>query len=510
MKSRVIIFGAWREGIDLFFEIRDRMNVVAFIDNNRDIQSQEIYGIKIMSPNEIRQIEYDEIFISSSKRYYQMRTQLLELGVERTNIKIVFPADRIKTDLGIYHYYTKQKLESFEKHWNDLRSKYRKISLCMLDVSCIGEMMTRLWLMTEDEITIDKSVLRIFIPTLGKGKRICNSELIKFAQERLNIINDTDYDFWTYILDVYSNDLDIVDYNKYLYREGRPNRLVRSDYVFARFRLSQIELGKKNMALMGINGRYVCMAARTSAYAKSSLKDKNMMEGNIRAHEFRNSEFREYKKTINYLKNLNLQAVRMGRGEDVIEDIDNCIDYAGLYADDFMDIFLMANCEFAIVGGGSGIYTLATSFGKTVLFVNFVSLTLGNGGEYYTVNEMYIPKKVFSKSKGRYLSLLEMGRIENLYFMNGAMYEKNGISFIDNSAEEILEATKELWDRMNGQWVETEDDIRINQQYEVIMEKANNQSLHNAKNWIGGKMHGRISMSYIKNNMYLLDESDVS
>lgn len=510
MKCKVVIFGAWQEGIDLFFEIRDMVDVVAFIDNNPKIHSQEIYGIRIMSPNELEQIEYDEIFISSSKRYHQMQIQLLELGIKKTSIKILFPANTIKTDLRMYHNHLRQVLDSYEKYWINLKSKYNKISLCMLDVSTIGELVTRLWLMVEDEeLLIGRSVLRIYIPTLGKGKRVCNQELVKLAQERLNIVSDIDYEFWMYVLDVHRNEVDIFDYSKYLYRGERKNRIIQNDYVFARFRESKIEFGKKSMAAMGIRGKYVCMAARSSAYAKSSIKDKSLMQANITAHEFRNSEFNDYCDTISYLKSINIQAVRMGRGEEPIGDIDNCIDYAGLYADDFMDIFLMAHCEFAIVGGGSGIYTLATSYGRPVLFVNHTSLTIGNGGEYHTENDMYIPKKVFSKNKGRYLTLLEIAEVENVCFVNGSLFEKNGITFMNNSSEEILEATKEILGRINGQWKDTEEDIRIKHRYEVIMEIANNRSINNIHNWIGGAFFRRISTIYIKKNMYLLNESEV-
>lgn len=506
MKSKVVIFGAWQEGINLFFEICNIVEVVAFIDNNPKIQSQEIYGIKVLSPYNLRLIEYDEIYISSSKRYHQMQIQLLELGVKKVNIKIVFPTTRIKADLRIYQSYLKQMLESYEKYWNDIKSKYNKIILCVLDVSTIGELITRLWLIIEDGLLMDKSFLRVCVPTLGKGKRICNRELIKLVQEKLLVIDENDFDFWSYILDTHNNEIEIFDYNKYLYRGERQNRIIQSDYTLIHFRQSQIELGKRNMELMGISGKYVCMAARSSAYALSSIKDDNLMRANIAAHEFRNSEFREYNDTIKYLESLNMQVVRMGRGEAPIGDIDNCIDYAGLYADDFMDIFLMANCEFAIIGGGSGIYTLATSYGRPVLFVNHTSLTLGNGGEYYTPNDLYIPKKMYSKKEEKYLSLLEISEIENIYFLNGVLYEKNGIVFEDNSAEEILEATKEIWGRINGLWEDTEEDIRINQQYENIMKAANDKSINNIYNWIGGAFFRRISLSYLKKNMYLLEE----
>lgn len=509
MKNKVVIFGAWQEGIDLFFAIQNMVDVVAFIDNNPQIRSKEIYGIKIVSPNDLKEIEYDEIFISSSRQYRKMQVQLLELGVEKTRVRILFSPEKIRADLKIYFNYLEQTIDSFETRWRELKNQYRKICLYMLDVSCIGETVVRLCIMAEDELSTDQSVLRVFIPSVGQRKRICNLELVKLVQERLNIVNEQNYKFWEYVLEEHGDEVDILDYNKYLQRGDISNRMIMSDYVLVSFRQSQIELGKKKMSLMGLKGKYVCMAARSSAYAQNSFKDKSLMEYNIVAHKYRNSDFGEYKKTIDYLKTMNIQAVRMGRGENPIDDMDNCIDYAGLYADDFMDIFLMANCEFAVVGGGSGIYTLATAYGRPVLFVNTVLLTLGNGGEYYSENDMYIPKKVFSESKGRYLSLLEIADIENICFANGVMYNSYGIVFIDNSSEEILDATKEMINRINGQWEDTEEDIRINQCYENIIKAVNKESSDNIYNWMGGAMPRRLSVSYMKKNMYLLDDRNI-
>lgn len=501
MKKKVAIFGAWQEGINLFFNISNQVEVVAFLDNNLNLQSKEIYGIKIIAPYDLEKIEYDEIYISSSKRYRQMLVQLLELNVKKEKIKTVFEINKIRKDLNMTKYYLRNQLDIYEEKWAELRKKYDRVMLYMLDLSSIGEAVTRIWKMIEDEAITDKGILRIFIPTIGNKKRVCNKELLKLVKGRMHIA-ENDFEFWEYIIDLHSAELEIIDYNKYLYRDGISNRIIKQEQIYFKFRKSQIELGKEKLAQMGIKGEYICLSARTSDYNRNTLSNNVQIIDN---HEFRNSDFYDYKETIDYLESLNLQTVRMGRGEGPITPIGNCVDYAGLYADDFMDFFLMANCKFAIVGGGTGIFALATTFGRPVLFVNFIPISFGSGGEVYAENDLYIPKKVFDNRENRCLSLMEIADVEQECLIYGGKYKEKGIEFIDNTAEEILEAVKELMARLDKTWQDTEDDIILYQRYLSIFSIIDKKSKSNINNWIGGAMPRRLSMNYLRKNRYLCD-----
>ena len=44
---KVIIFGADRLGIDFYFEIKEKEEVVAFVDNSYEKQGKEILGIEV-------------------------------------------------------------------------------------------------------------------------------------------------------------------------------------------------------------------------------------------------------------------------------------------------------------------------------------------------------------------------------------------------------------------------------------------------------------------------------
>lgn len=506
--SKVVIFGAWKEGVSLYFEICKKADVVAFIDNNPKIQSQKLYGIEILSPDHLKEIVYDEIYISSTKRYQEMYSQLLEMGIDQGKIKIVFDSGKVKKDINAYEVCFKDKNDDYEQRWNELQNKYKTIQIYSFDASCIGETVARLWRILEEEALCDETVLRVFCPAVGNRRRICNKVLIELAGERICVISSDNIDFWRYVLDAHGNAIETINYNRHLYRGELPNRIVGKDYVFIKFRKEQIEFGKRKLAELGISGEYVCIMARTANYAKKTIKDKKATETNIAVHAFRDSDFYEYRETIDYFESVNIQTVRVGRGEEPITNIDNCIDYAGGNADDFMDLFLMANCKLMIVGGGSGIYSLATSFAKPVLFVNIVPVTFGNGGTYFTENDLYIPKKMIWKSTGIGLSLSEMADVDKRSMHNGLFYDKNGVKFIDNTSAEILEAVQEVMDRIVGKWTDSEDDIKLLRRYDEILAMANRNLKKDSFKyiWAGGALPIKISINYLKKNLYLLGD----
>ena len=66
MRLKVIIFGAWKTGITLYFELDGKQDVIAFSDNNKQLWGQYIYDKKIISPDELTDIQYDYIYIRKS------------------------------------------------------------------------------------------------------------------------------------------------------------------------------------------------------------------------------------------------------------------------------------------------------------------------------------------------------------------------------------------------------------------------------------------------------------
>lgn len=501
MKSKIIIFGAWKTGVTLYFELDGKQDVIAFADNNKQLWGKYIYDKKIISPDELADIQYDYIYIASSYGYCDIYVQLRSMGIEESKIKTMTIKSNIEKDLSVYTENGLREEEHYESKWIELVGKYRQISLFRLDLSGIGETVTRMHAVVEDNALCNTDEFRVFIPDLRQDKRICNTEIVHLIKDTY-IVDKKEINFWKWVLENHFSEVNTQDYNKYLYRGHRQPQLFK-EKLFT-FSKEQVEMGETNLLKMEINVPFVCMINRSANYVKNTINDISCRDYNIRAHEYRNSDFGEYSSTIHFLKNNGILAVKIGRGEEPIPPIDNCIDYAGLYADDFMDFYLLSKCKF-MISTTTGIFTVAGAFGKPVLMVNAVSISFSFAGLRYTEHDLYIPKKYYDIHKKSYLSLREIAKVEQLVLIDGRGYEKYGIEFIDNTAEEILDATEEMLLRLEGQWQDTEEDIKYYNEYKRIMKEINVLSKENKRNLWGEGIPYRISARYLRNNIYLLD-----
>lgn len=504
MKSKVVIFGAWKKGVLLYFEIMGKDEVVAFCDNNQQLWGQSVYDKKILRPEELLVMQYDYIYIASDYKFGEIYAQLRMMGIERNKIKIMAIQSNVEHMLTVYEENESLKEMDYESKWLELKSKYKQISIYKLDTTAIGEIVLRIQAIVEDKKNNNPDELRVIVPDLGNEVRICNKKLFDLARD-IDFVTKEDIGFWKWVLKNHFYEISIENFNKYIYRNFAKPQIMKKENIPFSFTEEQIKLGEENMSKMGIKGEFVCMAARSSNYAKSTIKNSSTRDWNIRAHEYRNADFLSYSSTIKFLKEHGLQAVRMGRGEAPISKIDNCIDYAGLYADDFMDFFLLSKCKF-MVTGTTGIFAVAAAFAKPVLMVNVAcGISVGGGGMKYTENDMYIPKKYYDISQNAYLSLREVSEIENRDFDNGLLYEQYGIKLKENSKEEIRDAVEEMMLRMEGKWRDSEEDIKYYNKYKKIIKEVNKNSEQNKRNWLGEGIPYRICSCYLRNNLYLLE-----
>lgn len=84
-KKELIIFGTGEYYIRLEKVLKEKFNIVAFIDNNTKKQNTLLDGIKVISPNEIEMYAYDKIFIASSYEV-EIENQLLGMGIKKQSI----------------------------------------------------------------------------------------------------------------------------------------------------------------------------------------------------------------------------------------------------------------------------------------------------------------------------------------------------------------------------------------------------------------------------------------
>lgn len=389
-------------------------------------------------------------------------------------------------------------VNEYEEEWDRLRKSYDVIQIFFLSVEALGEFVPRyLIIKNEKKGEDEKKTLKVYIPESGSNNRVCNDYLLEYVSRDINLVKQEELPFWLFVFQNHAEELTVDDINRYSGRGSFPVYLKEAYKQRKLFSQTEEERGHDKQSLLQIAKRYVCLGARTATYNQLTL-------GHDFDYDHRNMKFEDYRLAIEYLNNMSIQTVKMGRMENRMEPVNNCIDYAGEGANDFMDLYLVSHSEFMVVNS-TGMLSLASMFTIPLLMVNATPVSFGVGGFQYTPYDLYIPKKYYSKKKARYLSLREITQIEAECMIWGSKYEQKGIKFIDNTPEEIKDAVEEMLKRLKGEWTDTEKDISSYRRYLVIYEEMKGMAENNENNWIGEPLPYRLATSYLRNNMYLLE-----
>lgn len=250
------------------------------------------------------------------------------------------------------------------------------------------------------------------------------------------------------------------------------------------FSQNQKRDGNETLNKLGIYKKYVCIYARDSQYLK------NKVTFDTSYHDYRNADIDTYSLAIEYLIHKGYQVVRIGNivSKPCSYKDKDFIDYPYTdFVSDFMDIFLISQCEF-IIGTTSGLVDLSNAFNKPRLGVN--NLPIGYAS-YSSKDDIYIPKKL--KFGENYLGLqtyLDLIDCSNFNHFRTESYLEFNLEIEDNTQEEILNVVKEYL----GEYILDESD-KLNQ--EVY------QRIHLKSKDFGG-VKTKIGSDFLKNNQWFI------
>lgn len=221
---------------------------------------------------------------------------------------------------------------------------------------------------------------------------------------------------------------------------------------------------------------FICLLVRDSAYMKQTFSDDDYSY-----HDYRNSDVQTYIKAIDYLTSNGVFVLRMGRGMNsrVEYTHDKFIDYAfDLNKSDFLDVWLFANCSLCITTG-SGPDMISDVFRRPLLVVNYLPLQL----LFSWSNAVHYPKILNNKNSSTPLSLIEYLDQTHLYKSD---YDRFGLEIVDLNEDQICEAVKEGWQRVLGEWKESELEAGLHEQFRKILK--NHREFKNYHNFIHPEM----------------------
>ena len=223
--------------------------------------------------------------------------------------------------------------------------------------------------------------------------------------------------------------------------------------------------GKNLLNKMGIddNSWFICFHSRDAAYL-----EKYHSHHREECSYFRNTDVKNYLEAAKYIASLGGFAVRMGFG--VAEKLPNLnnpriIDYASYHRTDFGDIYLPAKCKF-FLGNTSGLWMVPTIFHVPVACANFIPLELTP----FRKGDLYIPPKIWSIKKKRFLTFREILDSEIGRYQHGKLYAEAGLEVVENTAEEILDLAKEMNERLDGNFEYTEEDEELQNRFRSLFQ----------------------------------------
>ncbi len=97
MREFVVIFGAGGTGKDLYEEIKNKYQVIAFLDNDKEKQGEIIVDeIKCYEAAKVTGMEFDFIYLASPCGFEEMKKNLIDLGIDIGKIRTDFVELNVK------------------------------------------------------------------------------------------------------------------------------------------------------------------------------------------------------------------------------------------------------------------------------------------------------------------------------------------------------------------------------------------------------------------------------
>lgn len=188
----------------------------------------------------------------------------------------------------------------------------------------------------------------------------------------------------------------------------------------------------------------------------------------------RDSDIASYVPAAEWLANQGVWVLRMGKvmAKPIPSSHERIIDYAfEPDKSDFLDIWFFAHCDLCITTF-TGPDIISDNYRRPILALNFPSLQ-----QIFSWSDaMHVPKTLIWRETGKFLTVGE------LFDINEEYYDRIGITVIDLTPETILAAVQERWQRLQGTWIDTEDDLRRHHGFWEILKLNSKFSLGN--NWI--------------------------
>ena len=218
--------------------------------------------------------------------------------------------------------------------------------------------------------------------------------------------------------------------------------------------------------------KFICIIVRDKTYKQETHFHEYADPSHWNYQDFRNVSLENYYDVCEKLLKKGYWVIRMGKITEVKMNIknDKFLDYSNsFYREDFLDIWLMANCFFSI-SNCTGLDEVCKMFRKPIVITDMA---------YYNVPTFYAHvlmcfKKLCYKDSKRLIGLRELINNEFIEFDGTEHFEKKGIELIKNTSEEITETVLEMENKLNNQISKVKESEELNKKFFAIYKSWKN------------------------------------
>jgi len=248
--------------------------------------------------------------------------------------------------------------------------------------------------------------------------------------------------------------------------------------------------GKKFLSGVGVQSDQpiICYAVRTESYYLR-LVEQGVT---VKPRSVRNPNEDTYLTAASELIKKGLTIVRMGKDVDDAVDFrryPDVVDYAKHHRTDFLDVSLLSQCKFLLVGN-TGLFWIRALFNKVTLHCDLYDIR-----HQVLTNDVMIFQKVLFMKDNRIATVSEMLKMRSEY-SDERHQSRLGVELVKNTADEIFAACEEMNARIDGTWETTPEDELLQQRYLDLVIKYSDQPT-----WRGG---GRVGTQFLRDNQDLL------
>jgi len=268
------------------------------------------------------------------------------------------------------------------------------------------------------------------------------------------------------------------------------------------FTKQEKEKGLEFLKKIGVDSKdeWICIHNRDSSFLKKNFKDIDLSY-----HNYRDFSVNSLQSASEFFASKGYFVFRMGQlqKEKFVTNNSRIIDYASSsYKNDFLDIYLLANSKFYF-GADSGLASVSFGFMKPCYGVNYDSTDLYAGRWHHPW--LFTFKRVKNLDNGNMLTLQEIISRDFSIQSPHLFYQKNNVTYINNTEDEIKSLAVEVDKDINGQSVQDPEDKKIQDEFWKIYSTCVKKKDKSKIKQHGTMIKPMISPSFLRSNIDLLN-----